>query len=172
MHLSRITIFPRIPYWNSDFEKDQAFRVLFLLGVDVGRLYEPKSSSDEFFIQTLKRIRGIVQGTEKPFVILTETLPLPSSILAIREQFVRNIPALEQAIWIIWYDASRDVGFRVAAEKVGFFDTSDLDRFPILTTKNNAQYLIATPMSIDRDRAQRQIAVFFRKRSSSIAVVK
>ncbi len=175
MNAPRITIFPRLSLWASDVERDQAFKILIALGMDISRLFEPANAADQRLIPTLQRIRCISQGLEKPFVVLTETFPLPSRVLSVREQFVRDIPLLEQAIWIIWYDARKDVGFRAAAEKIGSFDSSDLDRYPIWTTKALARYLIVTPMSVDRDVAQIQLSRYLaslRKPSGTFQVPK
>lgn len=157
MNAARITIFPRFPMWNSDVERDQAFKILIPLGMDISRLYEPTGPQDSRFIHNLQRTRCISQGIEKPFVVLTDTFPLPSCILDVRKQFAQDIPALEQALWVIWYDARKDVGFRAAAEKIGSFDRTDLDAFPIWTTKLGAHYLIVTPMSVDRKAAHEQL---------------
>jgi hypothetical protein len=95
------------------------------LGGDVHRMLEGPAGPPERFVEYLKRIRALVEGTEKAIVVLTRTHPLAWMVINTRRKLEQGLPALRGADWVIFVDPEADPFFDTTASTLGRFEQHD-----------------------------------------------
>lgn len=163
MHDKKITLLPFGLPAGPQHKKERFQELLLFCGADLARIHEPPSTNFKSawrgyaeriaaFVSYASRLAPIKTCQPNLLVVLTETCPIDKAVLYARQELTAKLPALGQALWVIYTDPDIDPSFGTVARALGAFDPPgcEMDKAPYWTEKRSLRtYLVLTPDSSD-----------------------
>lgn len=143
---SRFTLLPHGPVPSSNESREQCDKLLAYCDADSQRYHDQRFTNLDQFIRYASRFDDLQDRETPALVAFTQTCPLIQTVFNARQRLCEKLPALENALWVIYVDPALDPGFGQTATRLGHFDAS-LDSAPVFESNDGCNYLVLTPQT-------------------------
>lgn len=132
-------------------------------GGDLSRIIDAPNDTIEQFGAYLWRIRGLREGAEHALVVVARGKPLALIASDARRQLESWVPALRQAVWMMYLDPEDEPHFLSTAERFGRL-SGPLDTAPIWVGPGLTRFIVASPLVTNLHRVADRITEIDRDR--------
>lgn len=127
-----------------DESRERCSELILRCGGDLGRIFDGSTQSRTRFAAHLAGISDLVNAREIPLVVLTELVPIPDMVFAVRRMLEAELAVLERAPWLLYADRLTSEACVEALQRWGKLD-GPLGNAPLWTGSDGLRYLIVSP---------------------------